>query len=202
MSAKRSSNTADKILDIAEKLVQVRGFNAFSYADISQVLKIQKASLHHHFVTKSALGQALITRYRKNFQAELKLIETSSDSAVVRLERYIELYSQVLSQNRMCLCGMLATDIATLPKPMRDGVAKFFAENEVWLSRVLEAGREEGALEFEGSPESVASLFVSSLEGAMLVARGNGQPKLFQDVARRLLDHARGGRPKRARRAG
>ena len=42
----------------------------------------------------------------------------------------------------MCLCGMLAAEYQTLPKPMRDAVIRFFDENEAWLEKVLEQGRE------------------------------------------------------------
>ncbi|MDP2026901.1 TetR/AcrR family transcriptional regulator [Sulfuriferula sp.] len=41
-------------------MVQRRGFNDFSYADIANEVGIRKASLHHHFPTKTDLGLALI----------------------------------------------------------------------------------------------------------------------------------------------
>jgi AcrR family transcriptional regulator len=33
------ADTAQRILDIAERLVQTRGFNGFSYADIAEALR-------------------------------------------------------------------------------------------------------------------------------------------------------------------
>ena len=36
------SETADKILDLAERLIQTRGCSAFSYQDIADALKIRK----------------------------------------------------------------------------------------------------------------------------------------------------------------
>ena len=65
-------DTAQRILDIAEQLVQVRGFNAFSYADIAAELGITKASLHYHFSGKAELGQALIARYAQRFALALE----------------------------------------------------------------------------------------------------------------------------------
>ena len=52
-------DTATVILDIAERLVQRRGFNGFSYADIAAELGITKASLHYHFPSKAELGESL-----------------------------------------------------------------------------------------------------------------------------------------------
>lgn len=183
--------TADRILDIAEELVQVRGFNAFSYADVAEALGLQKASLHHHFATKAALGLALVDRYRRSFLAALRGIEAATADPQERLQRYVELYRAVLREGRMCLCGMLATDVETLPVPMRAGITEFFAENEDWLARVLEEGRSSGALGFSGTAASRAALAVSSLEGAMLVARASGRLEHFEAVSSLLLDGIR-----------
>ena len=71
------ARTAARILDVAEGLVQVRGFNGFSYADISAEVGITKAALHYHFSAKADLGLALITRYAGRFAAELARIDTS-----------------------------------------------------------------------------------------------------------------------------
>jgi TetR/AcrR family transcriptional repressor of nem operon len=119
---------------------------------------------------------------------------------MARLQAYVALYGAVLRRNRMCMCGMLASDLATLPRPMRESVAAFFAENETWLARVLEEGRRRGQIRFEGGAGSLASFFVSSLEGGMLLARGCGRPQPFDAVARRLLAGVRS--PVTSRRAG
>jgi len=66
------TTTADRILDSAQTLVQVRGYNGFSYADISAELSITKPSIHHHFPTKAALAEALIARYRERFAVARK----------------------------------------------------------------------------------------------------------------------------------
>jgi len=52
-------HTSQQILDIAQRLVQTRGFNAFSYADIASELKVSKASLHYHFASKANEAEAL-----------------------------------------------------------------------------------------------------------------------------------------------
>jgi TetR/AcrR family transcriptional regulator, transcriptional repressor for nem operon len=182
-----TTSTADRILDVAERLVQVHGYNGFSYADIAAELRIRKPSLHHHFPTKAALGKALITRYRSRFLTALAAIDQDRTGAADKLEQYARLYSGVLRKRRMCLCGMLAADFETLPKSMRDGVSEFFAANETWLARVLEEGRRARTLRFDGPAASIAAFLVSALEGAMLVARSYGSVSRFESVASKLL---------------
>jgi len=180
-------DTATQILDVAERLVQVRGFNGFSYADVASELKITKAALHYHFAGKAELGEALVARYAARFAQALAEVGERSDDATARLDAYADLYLDVLREQRMCLCGMMAAEYETLPTPMQDAVVRFFDENEQWLSRVLDQGRKDGALTFTGPARDTARMIVSGLEGAMLVARPFGDITRFQNAAGHLL---------------
>jgi TetR/AcrR family transcriptional repressor of nem operon len=191
-------DTAQRILDVAERLVQTHGFNGFSYADIAARLGVTKASLHYHFRSKAELGSALITRYRAEFMRALETIDAFASDAYGKLRRYADLYAEVLRQDRMCLCGMLAADYTTLPAPMRAGVKEFFDLNEAWLARVFEQGRKEKALRFQGPPLEAARLLLGSLEGAMLVARSYGEAGRFDSAATTLLTELSGHRRKPA----
>ena len=180
-------DTSQRILDVAERLVQTRGYNGFSYADISEELGITKASLHYHFASKADLGTTLIGRYSVTFSGALDSIDAAETDAREKLHRYVDLYEQVLRRDRMCLCGMLASDYNTLPKPMREGVRQFFDLNERWLGQVFTEGRRQRVLKFAGPPLEAGRLLLGSLEGAMLVARSYGSPARFSAAARSML---------------
>ena len=186
-SVRDEGGTAARILDAAEALVQVRGFNGFSYADISAQLGITKAALHYHYAAKADLGLALIERYASRFAAALAVIDTDGVPPATRLARYAGLYAEVLRHGRMCLCGMLAAEYPTLPPAMREAVTGFFDANEGWLEKVLEEGRDDGSLRLSGSARASALLMIASLEGAMLAARPYGDQERFQSVAASLL---------------
>jgi TetR/AcrR family transcriptional regulator, transcriptional repressor for nem operon len=183
----RDPGTASRILDTAEALVQVRGFNGFSYADIAADLQISKAALHYHFAGKADLGEALITRYASRFGDALAAIDAEGGPALRKLASYSDLYMSVLSEQRMCLCGMLAADYQTLPQAMRDAVIGFFDANEVWLVDVLEEGQQDGTLQFAGDPRDAARMILGGLEGAMLVARSYGDNGRFRAAAGGLI---------------
>ena len=181
------TDTRSRILDVAERLVQRRGFNGFSYADVASELGVSKASLHYHFAGKAELGEALIERYAVRFAEALEEIDGRGGNAPAKLDAYAALYADVLREKRMCLCGMLAADYDTLPGPMRDAVIRFFDDNEVWLMRVLGQGQKEGSLRLGGSAGEAAQALVGGLEGAMLVTRPYGDVARFQATATRLL---------------
>ncbi|HKE17667.1 MAG TPA: TetR family transcriptional regulator [Kofleriaceae bacterium] len=181
------SGTASRILDVAEQLVQVHGFNGFSYADVSAELGIRKASVHHHFPTKLDLAAHLIERYQRRFAGALARIENASPDAQAALASYAALYGEAVRRDRLCLCGMLAAEITALPRALRTRLRGFFDENEAWLARTLERGRKSGALSFTGSPAAQARLLLSALEGAMLVARAYRDAARFEATTAMLL---------------
>jgi TetR/AcrR family transcriptional regulator, transcriptional repressor for nem operon len=185
--AAATPGTASQVLDVAERLVQVNGFNGISYADIAAELSLTKAALHYHFNGKAALGEALITRYAERFADSLDDIDQHVKGAPAKLRTYAGLYAAVLRENRMCLCGMLAAEYQTLPEAMREAVVRFFDANEAWLAGVLNHGVEERSLSVAGSAEDTARMIISTLEGAMLVARPYGDVARFDAAADQLL---------------
>jgi len=180
--------TAGRILNVAERLVQTRGYNGFSYSDISSELRIRNASVHYHFPSKTDLGKRLVARYRETFLAALEGLERESGDARQRLRAYVAIWTRVLrDRDRMCLCGMMAAEIATLPRAVRTELKRFFDANEGWLLRVIREGQKARTLRLAGPPEIEARLLTMGLEGAMLIARSYGEIHRFEEIAQRLL---------------
>ena len=185
----QKQKTRDRILDVAERLVQTRGFNAFSYADIAEALQVTKASLHYHFPTKADLGTQLIERYAAAFTQALADIDTSSKDAAAKLRQYVDLYGGVLRANRMCLCGMLAAEFATLPKPMKVGLNQFFDANERVADRSAGEWARDGMPELYGRGQRACTLpggVARGRDDACPIVRANGALQCeCQPVARR-----------------
>lgn len=81
-------NTLQEIMDTGLILVQERGYNGFSYADIADAIGIRKASIHYHFPSKQDLVQAVLRRYRKEFMYKLQQINDQDPSGKQKLESF------------------------------------------------------------------------------------------------------------------
>jgi len=182
------ADTAKQILDVAQQMVQTRGYNAFSYAHVSAQVGIRKASIHYHFPSKSDLGKELVARFRVTFYNKLDQIDRVADDPYQKLEWYIQLYGDMLQEQRMCLCGMLAADFTTLPERVREEVNQFFDDNVVWLTKVLVEGAKAGVIHCQASACVEAQLIVAGLQGAMLIARSYGDVTWYQAIAQKLID--------------
>lgn len=185
------TTTRNRILDTAQRLIQARGFSAFSYADIAREVGIRTASIHHHFPSKGDLAIALMVRYREVFGVVVAEILREHTSVMARLAAYQQVFSNVLRDgHRLCMCGMLAADFEALPPEVRAEVRGFFDDNETWLATVLSHGKRRGETAYRGSAITQARVVLSALEGAMLVARTYGDVARFNSVAKRVLEDA------------
>lgn len=180
--------TRDRILDEAQRLVQQRGFSSVAYRDISTALGIRNASIHHHFPSKTDLGTAMVRRYRTQIETMLTHLSGTESSALDRLHQYLTAYQGVIhADGRICLCTQLLAEDCVLPPSIQQELKAFFTFSEEWLTRTLDQGRQQGALQFEDAPADVAQSFLATIEGAMLMARAARSPQRFQHVTQRAL---------------
>ena len=172
------------MLDVAERLAQPGSTGSATPTSLAE-LRITKAS----FTTvpdQTGLGCALSSGTVSGFVPR-RQISATGRPASRQLEQYVQLYAGVLRSDRLCLCGMLAAEYSTLAEPMKRAIRGFFDENEAWLARLLESGRQADELNFEGAADEAANAFTSTLEGAMLLARSYGDAARFETTAARLL---------------
>ncbi|MCM3626136.1 TetR/AcrR family transcriptional regulator [Paenibacillus glycanilyticus] len=182
-----NKNTSELILDTAQALVQEVGFNGFSYAHIAEKVGIRTASIHYHFPNKEDLGEALITRYHREFVATVAQIDTETQNSLEKIRRYIMIFSIPVDTYCTCLSVMLSSDLATLSEAVRERLAGFFTANLAWVERVLEQGRSDGQLHFQGSADVQAHKILASLQGAQLLARSFKDANRFTMIADSLL---------------
>ncbi len=181
-------DTKEHILSSAQRLVQQRGFNGFSYADVADEVGIRKASLHHHFASKADLGVALVESYAAQFDQALADIEHSGKTAVEKLKAYVAIYRATLGSDLICMCGMLATEALTLDAGMLPKLNRFFARNTEWLAQLLAEGRSQGAFVFDGAAADQARAALSMLQGASLVCRSSADMDAFDRTTEILVN--------------
>lgn len=164
-------DTRAELLLQAEILVRGRGYSGFSYADLAEAVKIRKASIHHHFPTKTDLALALVDAYDARYDAALDAVLARTRDAVARIEAYGRLYLGGVEDDLGCLCAVLAVERDTLPQAVRDGIARFFDKHIAWLEAVLAAGLADGSVRHGLAPGPTARLVVATFEGALLLER-------------------------------
>jgi len=174
------SDTRQMIMDAGRRMVQARGYNALSFREVAKEIGIKSASIHYHFPTKGDLGAALARSYTETGTAYLEGLLAESQDPGTLLQGYARIFRAALeSDNRMCLCGIMAAEHHDLPAEVRVEVDRFTDVNVQWLVKVLSLRPPEA------DPEALrrkALAIFAAMEGAQLVARGRGDISVFDET--------------------
>jgi len=176
------SAKAEEILDVAERMARIGGYNGFSFREIAKEVGIKSASVHYHFPGKAELGVAVARRYTERFLNGLGAPDEPGAEPEALLKRYVAAYrSALVDDGLMCLCGMLGAEIAYLPEVVAQEAKRFFEANIAWLTTVL--ARKGG----ERDVRADALRMISTLEGALILARSLDDVSAFDAATRGLV---------------
>ncbi len=171
-------NSKRTIMNLAEALLQDKGFNGFSYAHISSELGVKNAAIHYHFPTKEDLGCAVMKRYRDRFQLWTNNTRVKDLSPSDKLDWFFSIYTATRAdKGKVCLVGSMEAEFNSIPEMLQKEVEALHKELLIWLEATLDEGREAGVFNFNGSSASKAALILSSLQGGLQMARALGTKK-------------------------
>lgn len=169
-----NTDMQERILQCAENFIQTKGYNAFSYRDIANIVGIKTSSIHYYYPNKADLGQAVVKKHLANLYSDLETISHATKySSQKKLDLFFDgvLAKTYQADRKMCLGGMLASDILTLPQNVQDEVRIFFRRLEQWLEQLLLIGKKNKEFYFTREAKTEASIILAMFEGALLLAR-------------------------------
>ncbi|MEM8838105.1 MAG: TetR/AcrR family transcriptional regulator [Pseudomonadota bacterium] len=174
------NETAEKIMDAAERRVRSGGYGAMSFRDLAAEIGIKSSSVHYHFPTKEALASTLVERYTARLKTYLDDEMASERSTREKLAAFVDYYRKALElDHSICLCVMLGAESIELPVQIKERVQAFYETGERWLEELFEvAGKED--------PRTAAAVTLASLSGAMVVASTANDREQFEKTARFL----------------
>jgi len=184
------SPRATEIAEHTKLLIAAGGYNGFSYADISERVHIGKASIHHHFPSKTDLVHTVVLRHREQAQESLAALDQHITDASARLKAYTDYWAGCIRDGELpiCICAMLGAELPMLPQEVVNEVTRYFEDLTAWLQAVLETGVAQGKFHLRDSAFVEAQTFMSIVHGAMLTARALKSPEAFEAIARTAIN--------------
>lgn len=174
------SDTKTKILDLAGRLTQERGFGGFSYLDLAEEIGIKAASIHYHFKAKEDLAFALVERTRERHAASFQEMQEAISTPKKRLEALISYFQDYVRNDQFCLCGMMVAEIHAISPRVREELDGYFTDFEASLARQFKEMHHK-------NPKLQAMRFLSTLEGSLLLARLRADPKIIHEATKGFL---------------
>ena len=161
------TDTKTAIMDLAEKLIRTKGYQAFSYKDISAPLKIKNAAVHYHFPTKADLGLAIIERTRAQFktfqQTAVSLAPTD------QLKAFIDIYRDSQKRDMVCFMGAMGSSYNILPEVMQTALTAASKEIETWVQTMLRKGQTDGHFHFNETVEEKTQMIITALLSSLIL---------------------------------
>jgi TetR/AcrR family transcriptional repressor of nem operon len=202
----RPSNK-EKLLSGGLRLVHERGFGASSVRDIAQAAGVPLGSFTNHFASKEAFGLEILERYREMTSANVRAtLRNDRLPPLRRLRAWIDGQLDFLRKDEMrrgCLYGNLSAEASETSDAIRFRVASVFAENQASVAYCLQAAVDAGELASDAGVQELAGFIVSSLQGAILVAKAQRSPipveRLKRVLFKRLLPQGDSTPKRRAR---
>ncbi|TCM50275.1 TetR/AcrR family transcriptional regulator [Kribbella sp. VKM Ac-2568] len=180
----RTSDAREKILSVAQALIEVRGYSSLGVAEICKAAGVPKGSFYYFFESKEALGLAVIDRHWEDQRRDWTAILQSDAEPLQRLRKLFEATeaAQLAGQQTCgtvsgCLFGNLTLELSNQAEPIRKRLQEIFDEQVDLVELVIADARARGEVTVADDREAARSV-VAQLEGQVLFA------KLFNDPQR------------------
>jgi TetR/AcrR family transcriptional regulator, transcriptional repressor for nem operon len=181
------SVTREKIMELGEHFILTKGYNAFSYQDISSELGIKNAAVHYYFPSKENLGTGIVKTNMQRFDEMVENMNSLKFNEWQQMETFMKIYVKSNREQKLCIMGALGPDINSLSESTKTELKKVTGHILLWLTELLRAGREKGFFAYKGEPRDRALLILTNMIAGLQLARILDKNE-FKSIHQSVLD--------------
>ncbi|MHA5048124.1 TetR/AcrR family transcriptional regulator [Streptomyces sp. SD15] len=173
----RTSNAREKILSVAQSLIELRGYSALGVAEICKTADVPKGSFYYFFDSKEALGLAVIDEHWADQQRMWTRILNSDEEPLQRLRRLFDETEAGQRAGRQscgtvsgCLFGNLSLEMSNHTEAIRTRLQEIFDAQVELVDSVIAEALERKEVSVTDTREAARAV-VAQLEGQVLFAK-------------------------------
>ncbi|MBU5444741.1 TetR/AcrR family transcriptional regulator [Paenibacillus sp. MSJ-34] len=165
----------NEILDTAQRLIHVKGYERMTIQDILNELQISSGAFYHYFGSKPAVLEAFIERIREETEKPLlPIIRDPKLSAIEKLQGFFDTLDRLRSENRAAVLKLGRVWYADENAIVRQKVEEAVREQRApLLTEIVRQGVREGVFT-TAYPEQSGEVILSLQQGM-----GNTHAKLL-----------------------
>jgi len=168
----------EQLIHIAARLFLSKGFKYTSISDVCAKSGVSRSNLYFHFVSKEELLFAVVDFWANRYESALEIsLGQPERSARKRIEAFIELLlMEIEARDNKGTCPFIAMyqQSSADAEGVHTRIKQFFAGLHCLIARLIHQGIENGEFRKEVVPHDCAYLFISSLEGSLILAETMG----------------------------
>lgn len=178
------ASTKETIVLLGDELIRKKGYNAFSYADISKQLNVKNAAIHYHYPTKPDLAEAVVDFHTDSFNRFTE--KASSKNEADQIKMFLNFYASIQLSGKLCVIGSFASDWNSMEEEVRDKVTKFTNNVLDWITETLDKGKEKNLLSFTSPANIEAMKILTNMCAGTQLARITGSND-FTEIKNSIL---------------
>ena len=188
----KGETTRNRILAVAQELINTKGFGATSINDIVEATGIQKGGIYFHFDGKDSLALAVLEEAHSEFR-EFLTQALEGDTPRARLECF---FRSALDKHLAtgfvggCIFGNSALEMSDRDARFAKTIERVFDEWVAMLKDVVVAAQKAGEIRTDFSANNLAVQIVATIEGGIMLSRlkKNEEPmRQCLEILRRVL---------------
>lgn len=179
-----------KLLDAAIAVIRAKGFAATSVDDLCAQAGVTKGAFFHHFASKEALGAAAADHWRETTGALFAAAPYHQPADPLdRILAYLDLRAALLQGDTAqftCLAGTLLQETHLSAPAITQAAYTAIRSHAETLEPDFAAAIALYGPPESPSPKSLALLTQAMLQGAFILAKGQGGPEPVHDAIAHL----------------
>jgi TetR/AcrR family transcriptional repressor of nem operon len=182
----------ERVLDAARSLIEAEGYKNASLNDILEKAGVSSSNFYYHFKSKEDLGFAVVQQFTEKLENFLirDIFQDRKRAPLARLRAYLDYHRAKLESHRCsrgCPFGKLVAELSDENPCFREKIEDAFAKLRDALRECIREGIEKSELRRGIDPAHASTLVLGTVQGLMLLAKGEQASAVFQNGADELL---------------
>lgn len=182
----------ERVLEAARALIEDQGFKNASLNDILARAGVSSSNFYYHFKSKEDLGLAVVRQFTEGLEEHIirGVLQDKKRPPLERLRLYLQVHEKKLEANhctRACPFGKLTSELSAENPCFRELIESAFTKLKDSLRETIREGIEKGELRRGIDPANASTLFLGTVQGLMLLSKGEKTTAAFQRGAEELL---------------
>jgi TetR/AcrR family transcriptional regulator, transcriptional repressor for nem operon len=164
------------------------GYTATSVRDLGEAMRLGPASVYNAFGDKRTLFTQCLDRYLDaNMRARIARVEKTLPPRRAIETFLTEIVERSLASRLGCFLANAALEVAPHDPDIAKVVAGRMGELEAFFRRCVVAGQSDGSISPDVNPADTARLFLTTVMGLRVLARGHPERAVLEGAVRQAL---------------
>jgi AcrR family transcriptional regulator len=191
----KGQRTRARIVEAAARLIYERGVASTTLDDVKAAAGVSGSQMYHYFPDKQELLQAVITHQADVIAASQRQADLGSAEGLRAWRDMVIAQARSGNGRGGCPLGSLAGQLAETDPHARTLLAGGFGQWQAVLGEGLRRLHQAGQLPDGADPDALAVTLLATLQGGLLLAQVQQDPRPLETAVDTLLQLARSGRP-------